>query len=84
MSHKLDVAVCKPNASSIPGRAIFIHFEVMDPETLEGTGQQHNIAMTSVDAVRLLGLLEAMSRKYNWPEAEVPEEYWIPPTQKLN
>jgi hypothetical protein len=81
---KHDVAVCKPNASSIPGKAIFIHFEVMNPETLEGTGQQHNIAMTTLDAVRLLGLLQAMSRKYDWPDSEAPEEYWIPSAEKLN
>jgi len=84
MSNKSDVAVCKPNASSIPGRAVFIHFEIMNPETFEGTGDMHNIAMTSVDAVRLLGLLEAMSRKYDWPKAAVPEEYHVPSKEKLN
>ena len=84
MSRKSSVAVCRPSASSIPGQAVFIHFEVMDPDTFKSTGGAHDIAMTSMDAVQLLGLLEAMSQKYDWPKAPAPAEFHIPPNKQRN
>jgi hypothetical protein len=84
MSPKPDVIVCNPDASSSPRKAVFIHFEIMDAATFESTGKPYNIAMTHNDAMRLLSLLEAMSKKYDWPQAGVPEQIFVPPEKEQN
>ena len=73
-----DVVVCNANGSHAPGKAVYIHFEIMDPETFKSIGKAHNTAMTPADAVRLLGILEGMSTKYGWPKAGVPEVVSVP------
>jgi hypothetical protein len=40
--------------------------------------------MTHSDAVRLFSLLEAMSKKYDWPQAGVPEQIFVPPEKEQN
>jgi len=84
MSPKPDIVVCNPNASSSPGKAVFINFEIMDSATFESTGKPYTIAMTHSDAVRLFSLLEAMSKKYDWPQAGVPEQIFVPPEKEQN
>jgi hypothetical protein len=68
MTLKPDLVVCNPDVSSDRGKAVFFHFEIVNPATLQSTGAPHNIAMPHADAKRLLDILEAMSKQYGWVE----------------
>jgi hypothetical protein len=68
MTLKPDLVVCNPNVSSDRGKAVFFHFEIVNPATLESTGTPHNIAMPHADAKRLFDILDAMSKQYGWME----------------
>lgn len=78
MTLKPDMVVCNPNASSDRGKAVFFHFEILNPATFESTGEPHNIAMPHADAKRLFGILEVMSKQYGWSETP-PEVLRVPP-----
>lgn len=68
MTLKPDLVVCNPDVSSDRGKAVFFHFEIVNPATLQSTGAPHNIAMPHADAKRLFDILEAMSKQYGWVE----------------
>ncbi len=68
MTHRPDLVVCNPDVSSNRGKAVFFHFEIVNPATLQNTGAPHNIAMPHADAKRLFDILEAMSKQYGWVE----------------
>jgi hypothetical protein len=68
MTLKPDLVVCNPDVSSDRGKAVFFHFEIVNPATLQSTGAPYNIAMPHADAKRLFGILEAMSKQYGWME----------------
>ena len=68
MTLKPDLVVCNPNASSDRGKAVFFHFEIVNPATLESTGAPHNIAMPPADARRLFDILVKMSKQYGWTD----------------
>jgi hypothetical protein len=68
MTLKPDLVVCNPDVSSDRGKAVFFHFEIVNPATLQSTGAPHNIAMPHADAKRLFDILEAMSKQYGWME----------------
>ena len=80
MAQRPDMVVCNPNASSDRGKAVFFHFEIVNPATLESTGKAHNIAMPHADAKRLLGILEEMSKQYGWVE-KAPDVLRVPPNE---
>jgi hypothetical protein len=69
MTLKPDLVVCNPDVSSDRGKAVFFHFEIVNPATLQSTGAPHNIAMPHADAKRLFDILEAMSKQYGWMES---------------
>lgn len=68
MTPKPDLMVCNPDVSSDRGKAVCLHFEIVNPATFESTGAPHNIAMPHADAKRLLDILEELSRHYGWLE----------------
>ncbi len=78
MTFKPDIVVCNPNASSDRGKAVFVHFEIMDPVTFENTGATHTIALPHADALRLFGILEGMSKEFGWSEGRAPEVLRVP------
>ncbi|MFZ5675547.1 MAG: hypothetical protein ACOZAM_21530 [Pseudomonadota bacterium] len=69
MTLKPDLVLCNPNVTSDRGKAVFFHFEIVNPATLESTGAPHNIALPHADARRLLDMLREMSDRYGWAEA---------------
>ena len=73
MALKPDIFVCNPQVSSNRGKAVFVHFEVMNPTTFEATGKSHTIAIPHEDALRLFGIFEVMSKEYGWSEAAPPD-----------
>jgi hypothetical protein len=73
MTLKPDIVVCNPQASSDRGKAVFVHFEIMNPVTFEATGKFHTIALPHADALSLFGMLEVMARDYDWPATEAPQ-----------
>lgn len=68
MTLKPDLVLCNPIASSDRGKAVFFHFEIVNPATLQSTGAAHNIAMPHADAKRLFDILDGMSKQYGWVE----------------
>lgn len=86
MPHEPDVFVCKPGAMiNDPKTAVFIQFEKMDPETRKGIGTNHQIAMTTADAMSLLGVLQAIQKMFDLPvPAEPPEHTRIPKKKEQN
>jgi hypothetical protein len=68
MTLKPNLVVCNPDVSSDRGKAVFFHFEIVNPATLQSTGAPHNIAMPHADAKRLFDILGAMSKQYGWME----------------
>lgn len=79
MTFKPDIVVCNPNVSSERGKAVFIHFEVVDPVTFEITGKTHNIAIPHADALRLFGILGEMAKRYGWSDLDAPDVLRVPP-----
>jgi hypothetical protein len=78
MTLKPDIVVCNPQASSDRGKAVFVHFEIMNPVTFEATGKFHTIALPHADALSLFGMLEVMARDYGWSTTEPPAIVEIP------
>ncbi|WP_119271210.1 hypothetical protein [Taklimakanibacter deserti] len=78
MTLKPDLVVCNPNASSERGKAVFFHFEIVNPATLENTGVSHNIAMPHADAKKLFDILGEMSKQYGWLDT-APEVLRVSP-----
>jgi hypothetical protein len=66
---KTDAYVCEPEVG-INQRldAVFIQFEVMDRETLEGTGKSHTVLMPVPDAMQLLQTLQHIQKRFCLPE----------------
>ena len=86
MAAKPDAYVCQPSVTiNDPRTAVLVHFDQMNPETLKGTGTSHQIAMTTLDAMRLLGLLQAIQRKFDLPQiVSEPEHTRIPKKKEQN
>jgi hypothetical protein len=71
MSKNIDVYVCAPNAGinkELSG--VFIQFEVMDRDKMEGAGKPHTVAMTTSDAMWLLRHLQNLQERFSLPKAE--------------
>jgi hypothetical protein len=65
---RIDVYVCKPDIGITKNlNAVFVQFEVMDKDTLEGTGKSHGVAMTTEDAMQLLHNLDFLRRRFELP-----------------
>jgi hypothetical protein len=84
VNESVDVYVCEPEVGIYPEmEAIFIQFEVMDPETQEGTGRSHTVLMSTPDAMQLLRTLRHIRKRFSLPEGKVePKMVEIP--QKKN
>jgi hypothetical protein len=68
-----DVHVCKPNSGITASlKAVFVQFEVMDKDTLEGSGTLHTLAMTTADAMWLLKNLQYMQARFDLPIPDGP------------
>jgi hypothetical protein len=66
MSKNIDVYVCKPESGITKSlRAVFLQFETMDTDTLEGTGKPFALAMTTADAMLLLKYLQYMQKRFD-------------------
>jgi hypothetical protein len=53
MNENVDILVCHPDVGiNKTFEAVFIQFEVMNPDTQEGTGKSHTVMMTIPDAMR--------------------------------
>lgn len=78
MTLKPDIIVCNPQASSDRGKAVFVHFEIMNPVTFEATGKFHTIALPHADALSLFGMLEVMAKDYGWLATKPPDILEVP------
>jgi len=68
MSRNIDVYVCKPESGITKSlAAVFLQFEVMDTDTLEGIGKSHALAMTTTDAMWLLKHLQYIQKRFDLP-----------------
>tara|TARA_B100000315_G_C14536037_1_gene568483 strand:- start:913 stop:1086 length:174 start_codon:yes stop_codon:yes gene_type:complete len=57
----------------------------MDPENFQDIGTGPQIRMTTSDAMRLLGLLHTIQKKYGLPKiVSDPEHIDVPPKDKTN
>jgi hypothetical protein len=71
MNENIDVLVCQPDVGiNKQLQAVFIQFEVMDPDTLEGTGKSHTVLMPMPEAMMLLRQLEHIQQKFSLPKPE--------------
>jgi hypothetical protein len=72
MNENVDILVCHPDVGiNKTLEAVFIQFEVMHPETQEGTGKSHTVMMTMPDAMRLLRHLEHIQQKFSLPNPTI-------------
>jgi hypothetical protein len=86
MAAKADICVCKPQVMlNNPKTAVMLHFEVMNPDTFQGTGKHHTLAMTTLDAMRLLKILDSIQKQYDLPQLLTePEHTKVPPKRGQN
>ena len=69
MRQNFDFWVCRPEVGINQQRdMMFLQFELMNCETLEGTGEAHSVMMTVPDAMRLLQTLQYVQRRFSLPE----------------
>ena len=84
MNENVDVYVINPDVGinkSLEG--VYIQFELMNPETLEGTGKSHTVLMPTPDAMQLLRNLSHIQKRFSLPEA-VDDPAAVEPPQKEN
>jgi hypothetical protein len=80
----VDVYVCEPEVGiSRQLDAIFIQFEVMDPEKQAGTGRSHTVLMSTPGAMQLLRTLQYVQNRFSLPEGK-DEPMMIEIPQKKN
>lgn len=84
MSKNVEVWVCRPDvAITTKLNIVMFQFEVMDAETLEGTGKSHGLAMETEDAMQLLRSLQFLQKRFDLPEAAGdPTEVVVSPKGK--
>ncbi len=64
---------------------VSLSFDLMDPENFQGIGTGPQIRMTTLDAMRLLGLLQKIQEKYDLPQiVSEPEHIDMPPKDKTH
>jgi hypothetical protein len=72
MNENVDILVCHPDVGiNKTLEAVFIQFEVMNPDTQEGLGKSHTVMMTMPDAMRLLRHLEHIQQKFSLPNPTI-------------
>ena len=72
MLENVDAYVCEPEVGINPQRqAVFIEFEVMDPETQEGSGRSHTVRMPVQDAMQLLRTLQHIQKRFALPDGMI-------------
>jgi hypothetical protein len=76
MSKNIDQYVCRPDAGITKSLAFaFVQFELLDKDTMAGTGKPHTLAMTTEDAMWLLKHLQNLQKQFSLdlPEGEILE-----------
>lgn len=83
LSKNVDAYVCRPMASITQTlRTVFVEFERLDTDTMEGTGTSHILGLTTGEAMWLLKVLQRMRDRYDLP---IPEDQIVEgPTTKSN
>jgi hypothetical protein len=72
LDKKVDAYVCRPMVSITTTRkTIFVEFERLDTDTMEGSGMSLELGLSTEEAMRLMKTLEHMQERYDLP---VPED----------
>ena len=83
---KIDEHVTKPGIYINNARtAVVLQFETMDMKTMRGTGRVFQISMPTMDAMKVLGLLQAFQQRFDLPKIDgQPVHVEVPPKTELN
>ena len=75
-----DVYVLKPNATISPDLGVIsVWAETVTAEHPKGTGKDFRLAMSTLDAMCLMKILQAMQQAYNLPNpVSIPREIPVP------
>lgn len=78
--------VTKPGVTiNKPRTAIELSLDLMDPNSFQSIGSGPRLRMTTLDAMRLLGLLQTIQEMYELPVVvSKPEHTDIPPLKDRN
>jgi hypothetical protein len=80
---KIEAFVCRPSVLINDERtAACLIFQTMDQQTWRITGNDCRIAMAIADAMLLLGILDSIQEKFEFPRPKSQPEYTREPSKR--